>query len=69
MIGILNKLLSITLTKPYFMIKTEILLSPRLVVEGKIVGKASKNGIIIGLIVKNGHTFSMIKYTGNVLPG
>jgi hypothetical protein len=51
------------------MIKTEILLSPRLVVEGKIVGKASKNGIIIGLIVKNGQTFKMIKYTGNVLPG
>jgi len=51
------------------MTKTEILLSPRLVVEGKIVGKASKNGTIIGLIVKNGQTFKMIKYTGNVLPG
>jgi len=50
------------------MTKTEILLSPRLVVEGKIVGKASKNGTIIGLIVKNGQTFKMIKYTAGVLP-
>lgn len=51
------------------MIKTETLTSPRPVVEGKIVGKASQNGTIIGLIVKQGQRFKMIKYTGNVLPG
>jgi hypothetical protein len=51
------------------MTKTEIFARPRLVIDGKIVGKASKNGTIIGLIVKNGQTFKMIKYTGNVLPG
>lgn len=49
------------------MTKTEIFARPRLVIDGKIVGRASKNGIIIGLIIKNGQTFKMIKYTASVL--
>lgn len=48
------------------MIKTTNLLSPRPVIDGKIIGKVSQNGIIVGLMVKTGQTIKMVKYSASV---
>jgi hypothetical protein len=40
--------------------------TPRPVIEGKIIGKVSQNGIIIGLMVKTGQRITMVKYPGSV---
>jgi hypothetical protein len=66
MIDTLRKLLNITLIKPYFMIKTTDYVTPRPVIEGKIIGTVSQNGTIIGLMVKQGQRITMVKYQYSV---
>jgi hypothetical protein len=48
------------------MIKISNLTSPRPVIDGKIIGKVSQNGTIIGLMVKSGQRITMVKYPGSV---
>lgn len=48
------------------MTKITTFLGPRPTIEGKIIGKVSSNGTIIGLMVKNGQRITMVKYPGSV---
>jgi co-chaperonin GroES (HSP10) len=48
------------------MTKTTMFINPRPVIEGKIIGKVSQNGTIIGLMVKTGQRITMMKYSGSV---
>ena len=48
------------------MTKTENYSIPRMVVEGKIVGKVSQKDKLIGLLVKQGQRFIVVKYPSNV---
>jgi hypothetical protein len=48
------------------MTKTESYSIPRMVVEGKIVGKVSQKDKLIGLLVKQGQRFIVVKYPSNV---
>jgi len=48
------------------MTKITTFTSPRPVIEGKIIGKVSQNGTIIGLMVKTGQRITMVAYPGSV---
>lgn len=48
------------------MTKTTNFTTPRPVIEGKIIGRVSQNGTIIGLMVKSGQRITMVKYPGSV---
>ena len=48
------------------MIKITDYVTPRPVIEGKIIGTVSQNGTSIGLMVKQGQRITMVKYQYSV---